>query len=300
MEENKARVINKLMDKFIIEDTTNQEIFEAKLRGNVKVLKRTVLVGDLVIYEKSYDCYMITKLLERKNSLIRPPVANIDNLIITMSLIDPKPDYNLLDKELILSLANDINPVICINKVDIRNEKTENEIAYINKVYSKICKDIIFVSAKENINIDELKNKMNSKISAFSGNSGVGKSSIVTKIIGEMKNLEIGDIGVKSKKGRHTTKHVELYKYDKNTYIVDTPGFSSYEIYNIESSDLKKYYSEFTNFECDFDDCCHVKEAENVCAVKRALRDGLIDRSRYERYVYIYNKLKEEEKREYK
>lgn len=300
MEEKEARIINKLMDKFIIEDINTQEIYEAKLRGNVKALKRTVLVGDLVLYEKVYDSYMIIKLLERKNSLIRPPVSNIDNLIITMSVIDPKPDYNLIDKELILCLANNINPILCINKIDVKNDKVQNEIKYIEKVYSNICRDILFISAKENINIEQLKDKMNFKISAFSGNSGVGKSSIIKKIIGENKGIEIGAIGEKSKKGRHTTKHVELYKCKKNTYIVDTPGFSSYEIYNIYSYDLKKYYIEFSNFECDFDDCSHVKEAESICAVKRAVRDGIIDRSRYERYVYIYNKLKEEEKKEYK
>ena len=297
MEEKKARVIDKLLDKYILEVLDlegNQKIIEAKLRGNVKAGKRSVLVGDIVLFEEVYDTYMITKILDRKNSLIRPPVANIDNLVITLSIKNPRPDYNLLDKELILCFANNINPVICLNKIDICDDKCENEINYLKNVYSNVCKDIIYTSAKENVGILNLKEILRNKISAFSGNSGVGKSSIVKNIMND-NNIVVGNIAKKTNRGRHTTKSVKLYKIMDNTYVVDTPGFSSYEIYNIEASDLKKYYPEFHNNNCDYDDCNHINESSSVCAVKRDVEKKVIDRSRYERYVYIYNKLKSEE-----
>lgn len=300
MEKNsEAIVINKLLDTFELEDVETGSVVEAKLRGNLKSRSRSVLVGDKVLYEKAYDKYMICKILDRKNSLIRPPVANIDNLIITLSIKDPAPDYTLLDKELLLCFANNINPIICVNKIDLKDDSLGDETEYIRKVYSKVCKDILFVSCKKNIGIDSLKEVINGKISAFSGNSGVGKSSII-KAISNDGLVEIGDIARKSKRGRHTTKHIKLYKIMDRTYIVDTPGFSSYEIYNIEASSLRLYYPEFRNNDCDYDDCSHINEATNICAVKRDVEAKIIDRSRYERYVYIYNKLKEEEKNKYK
>lgn len=140
---------------------------------------------------------------------------------------------------------------------------------------------------------------MRGKISAFSGNSGVGKSSISKVIIGK-DNIVVGEIGDKTKKGKHTTKHVRLYNIDKDTYILDTPGFSSFELYDMSYKDLKKYYTEFLEYPCEYDDCNHVNEKEDVCSIKKNVELGNIDKPRYERYVYIYEKLKEKEDRKYK
>ena len=295
MEDKKcAKVTNILLDKYILQDDEGNEI-EAGVRGNVKK-GGNILVGDNVEYEKSYDKYVITNILERKNQLIRPPVANIDNLVIVLSINEPKPDYILLDKEIVLCLSKNITPVICVNKMDLLND---DEDKYIESVYSKLGVKIIYTSAKEDIGIDELKEELKGKISAFSGNSGVGKSSISQRIM-NLDDILVGEIGDKTKKGKHTTKHVKLYSINNDTYILDTPGFSSYELYDISYKDLKKYYKEFLEHPCEYDDCNHVNEDESVCNVKHNVSIGNIDKLRYERYVYIFNKLKEKEDRKYK
>ena len=140
---------------------------------------------------------------------------------------------------------------------------------------------------------------LNGKTSALSGNSGVGKSSITKNLIGDNEIL-IGDVSKKISRGKNTTKYVKLYKLNNNTYIFDTPGFSSYELYNFDYRDLRKYYNDFNDYKCEYDDCLHYTENESVCSVKRALKDGKIDKGRYERYVYLLEKLKDVYDRRYK
>ena len=291
-----ARVTGILLDKYILKDKEENE-YIANIKGNIKK-KSSVLVGDFVEFIKSYDKYLITNIIKRKNEIIRPPVSNIDTMVIVISVCNPEPDYILLDKELVLCFSKNIEPIICINKIDLNNENKEVE-EYINKTYSKLGIKVISTSVKENIGIDKLKKIINGKTSAFSGNSGVGKSSITKNII-KLDEIAIGDLGDKTKKGKHTTKHVKLYNIDKETYILDTPGFSSYELYDISYKKLKDFYPEFNEYRCDYDDCTHVKEDENVCNIKKNRNSGNIDKGRYERYVYIYQKLKEKEDRKYK
>ena len=292
--ENKARIVNILLDKYVLE-TENGECIEAIIRKNAKKGK-SILVGDNVVYEKIDKDFVISKILDRKNELIRPPVANIDNLVIVVSIANPSPDYILLDKEIALCEAKNITPIICVNKIDLDDN---GEIKYIKKVYSKLGIKVIYTSAKEGIGIDDLKKCLKGKVSAFSGNSGVGKSSISKTIIGE-ENIVVGEISEKSNKGKHTTKHVKLYKIEEDTYILDTPGFSSFELYDIPYKELKKYYTDFLEYHCDYDDCNHVNEKEDVCTIKKNVELGNIDKARYERYVYIFEKLKEKEDRKYK
>lgn len=289
-----AIVTNIMLDKYILEDD-NSNIIEAGIRGNAKK-KSNVLVGDKVTVEKTYDKYIITDILERKNSLIRPPVANIDNVVIVVSIDNPKPDYILLDKEIALCISKNITPIICVNKVDLENT---SDIAYIKEVYGKLGIKICFTSAKTGDGIDELINLLHGRISAFSGNSGVGKSSLSKKIMKD-EDIVIGNIADKTKKGKHTTKHVRLYKIDKKTYILDTPGFSSFELYGITYKELKMLYPEFKNIECDYSDCNHVLESSAVCKVKKEVEEGKIDKARYDRYVYLFEKLKELDDKKYK
>lgn len=292
-----ARVKEIVLNEYILENIEDNSEFKASLRGNIK-RKNGILVGDLVEVEVSYDRYMIKKILPRKNSLIRPPVANIDNLVIVVSLSTPSPDFFLLDKQIVLAIFKDILPIIVINKIDLNiSDITNKDLSYIKNVYGNLGFQIIEVSAKNNIGIDVLKEKLHNKISAFSGNSGVGKSSIINKIFGT--NSLTFEVAKKTNRGRHTTKHVKIYK-NEDMYVLDTPGFSSYELYDIEYKELKNYYPDFLECKCDYLDCSHVFENEKVCGVKKAINDGRIDKNRYDRYVELFIKLKDEYDRKYK
>lgn len=292
-----ARVKEIVLNEYVLENIEDNSEFKASLRGNIK-RKNGILVGDLVEVEVSYDRYMIKKILPRKNSLIRPPVANIDNLVIVVSLSTPSPDFFLLDKQIVLAKFKDILPIIVINKIDLNiSDITNKDLSYIKNVYENLGFQIIEVSAKNNIGIDVLKEKLHNKISAFSGNSGVGKSSIINKIFGT--NSLTFEVAKKTNRGRHTTKHVKIYK-NEDMYVLDTPGFSSYELYDIEYKELKNYYPDFLECKCDYLDCSHVFENEKVCGVKKAINDGRIDKNRYDRYVELFKKLKDEYDRKYK
>ena len=292
-----ARVKEIVLNEYILENIEDNSEFKASLRGNIK-RKNGILVGDLVEVEVSYDRYMIKKILPRKNSLIRPPVANIDNLVIVVSLSTPSPDFFLLDKQIVLAKFKDILPIIVINKIDLNiSDITNKDLSYIKNVYGNLGFQIIEVSAKNNIGIDVLKERLHNKISAFSGNSGVGKSSIINKIFGT--NSLTFEVAKKTNRGRHTTKHVKIYK-NEDMYVLDTPGFSSYELYDIEYKELKNYYPDFLECKCDYLDCSHVFENEKVCGVKKAINDGRIDKNRYDRYVELFIKLKDEYDRKYK
>lgn len=292
-----ARVKEIVLNEYILENIEDNSEFKASLRGNIK-RKNGILVGDLVEVEVSYDRYMIKKILPKKNSLIRPPVANIDNLVIVVSLSTPSPDFFLLDKQIVLAKFKDILPIIVINKIDLNiSDITNKDLSYIKNVYGNLGFQIIEVSAKNNIGIDVLKEKLHNKISAFSGNSGVGKSSIINKIFGT--NSLTFEVAKKTNRGRHTTKYVKIYK-NEDMYVLDTPGFSSYELYDIEYKELKNYYPDFLEYKCDYLDCSHVFENEKVCGVKKAINDGRIDKNRYDRYVELFKKLKDEYDRKYK
>ena len=292
-----ARVKEIVLNEYVLENIEDNSEFKANLRGNIK-RKNGILVGDLVEVEVSYDRYMIKKILPRKNSLIRPPVANIDNLVIVVSLSTPSPDFFLLDKQIVLAKFKDILPIIVINKIDLNiSDITNKDLSYIKNIYGNLGFQIIEVSAKNNIGIDVLKEKLHNKISAFSGNSGVGKSSIINKIFGT--NSLTFEVAKKTNRGRHTTKHVKIYK-NEDMYVLDTPGFSSYELYDIECKELKNYYPDFLECKCDYLDCSHVFENEKVCGVKKAINDGRIYKNRYDRYVELFKKLKDEYDRKYK
>ena len=292
-----ARVKEIVLNEYILENIEDNSEFKASLRGNIK-RKNGILVGDLLEVEVSYDRYRIKKILPGKNSLIRPPVANIDNLVVVVSLSTPSPDFFLLDKQIVLAKFKDILPIIVINKIDLNiSDITNKDLSYIKNVYGNLGFQIIEVSAKNNIGIDVLKEKLHNKISAFSGNSGVGKSSIINKIFGT--NSLTFEVAKKTNRGRHTTKHVKIYK-NEDMYVLDTPGFSSYELYDIEYKELKNYYPDFLECKCDYLDCSHVFENEKVCGVKKAINDGRIDKNRYDRYVELFKKLKDEYDRKYK
>ena len=296
--ESKQGKIIEILSNIYVVKLDSGELIKANIRGALKGVK-SLVVGDVVEIDFLYDTYIIKKVLPRNNFLIRPPVANIDNLIICLSLKDPTPDHLLLDKELILCYEKNINPIICLNKADNleQDKNLEEEIEYIKNVYCPLGIKVIFTSAKKRQGIEGLEENLKGKISAFSGNSGVGKSSLISIITKDM-SIEVGNISRKSLKGKNTTKYVRLYELGEKTYILDTPGFSSYELYDINYKKIKDYYKEFREYKCKYEDCTHVFEDE--CSVKAAVNDKKIDKLRYERYKYIYKDLYEKDKRKYK
>ena len=233
---------------------------------------------------------MIEKVYPRKNEFIRPPIANIDQIVIVVATKNPKPDLELLDKQLIMAEKNNVFPIICINKIDLAEDYEE-----IIRTYEQIGYQVLTTDAKNGIGIDKLAVILHNKVTAFTGNSGVGKSALTNNIFKE-NITEEGETSKKLEKGKHTTKFVELYKIADNTYIADTPGFSTYEIKNIEHSELDKYYPEFLPYipNCEFRGCAHIKERK--CGVKQAVEDKKIDKSRYDRYCDFYKKIKEQKK----
>lgn len=305
MEKKSGRVVEIMLDKYMI-ITDNNEYLEAILKGTIKK-KNSIMVGDFVTLEYMYDKYVIVDIHTRKNFLVRPPVSNIDKLLIVISIANPEPDYMLLDKQILLCKSKNIKPVLCINKIDLykKNSTLKETLSYIATTYKDLVDQIIYLSVLDNLGITELKFNIDGCTSAFSGNSGVGKSSITSLIVEnelkeKLKKIEIGDLGRKTSRGKHTTKYVKLYNINEDTYLLDTPGFSSYELYDINYKELKNYYEDFKEHKCDYEDCNHINESLDVCGVKKALESLKIDKGRYERYVYIFNKLKEADDRKYK
>lgn len=293
------------MQGLIIENISNlykiksgNNIYEAVARGKFKNDNITPVVGDNVeidITDKENKKAVIEKILERKIYAKRPKIANITQMIFVLSSKDPKPDILMLDKQLAFAEFLGVKSVIVLNKTDLDNKKQFKEI---KTNYEKIGYKVIETQAKDGIGIDELKNTLKSNINVFSGNSGVGKSTLINAIFKDQITQE-GEISKKNKKGKNTTTYIKLYEIDENTYIADTPGFSTFDISEIESKDLCKFFKEFKKFikDCEFIGCTHIKE-EN-CGIKRALEDGKITESRYQNFCKIYQELKEKEKRKW-
>jgi ribosome biogenesis GTPase len=269
---------------------TKEGIVESRARGIFREENLTPLVGDRVkirVNEEDNSGY-IEEILERKNELIRPPVANISQAIIVMSI--KKPDINtwLLDKFLIMAEHKNLNIIICLNKMDL----SEKEIFRLKNAYETIEYKVIITSVKENKGIDELIDSLNGHITVFAGPSGVGKSSLLNKINPDF-NRETGDISNKSKRGKHTTRSVELLELGENTFVLDTPGFSSLDLSFIEDpSDLKSYFREIKRYgqECRFLSCLHDKEPD--CAVKKYVEEGIISKGRYDNYLSLLEEIK--------
>ena len=267
--------------------TEDGKVFKCLAKGSIKFLKLKPLVGDLVNLNEDWS---IDKIYPRKNEFIRPPIANIDQIIMVMATENPKPDFTLLDKQLVMAEKNGVDILICLNKIDLKDDCDD-----IINTYEKIGYQVITTDAKSGLGIDKLAVLLKGKITAFTGNSGVGKSALTNNIFKEVISEE-GEISDKTLKGRHTTKYVELFEIAPDTYIADTPGFSSYEVQGISYKDLDKYFIEFNTEipKCEYRSCTHIKEKN--CGIKKAVERKKIDKGRYERYCMLYQKLKEEKK----
>ena len=285
-------IINCISNLYKVE-LENNTIYTCIPRGKLKQEGLIPVVGDYVEIEidsEEKKTGSIEKVLERKNYIKRPKMANLTQIILVLSMKMPKPDLLLLDKQLAFLEFLKIKPVICLNKIDLVKQE---EIEEIEKIYSNIGYDVIKTEAKAG-KIEFIKEKLKGNITAFAGNSGVGKSTLINSIFAS-NITEEGLISIKNKKGKNTTTNITLYKIDKDTYVADTPGFSTFEINEIESKNLDRYFKEFNNYltKCEYIGCNHIKEEK--CGIKEAVQDEKINLNRYNNYCKIYNQIKEKE-----
>lgn len=270
-------------------------VYECKAKGVFRKEKIKPLVGDNVrieILDEENKTGNIVEISPRKNELIRPAVANIDQALVVFAVTKPTPHFNLLDRFLVMMERKEIPVVLCFNKKDIA---TSPEIAELEAIYEKCGYPIVFTSALEQENIEEIRRLLLKKTTAIAGPSGVGKSSLINLLQNQVQ-METGTISRKIERGKHTTRHSELIAVDADSYIMDTPGFSSLYVNDFEKEELKYYFREFASYEgqCRFQGCDHVHEPG--CAVKEALEEGKIHPVRYKNYLEMYTELKEKKR----
>ena len=258
--------------------TSNNKVYECRARGKMRFLKLTPLVGDIVEFDEKEK--YILKIKPRKNSLDRPMIANVDSILLVTSVKKPDLSLLLLDKQIVLSLSNNIEPIIVFTKLDLLNNNELYDIKKVINYYKKIGIKVV-----TNNKMFRLKRLIRNKTLVLCGQTGAGKSSLLNKLDKNL-NLATNPISEALNRGVHTTRHVELFKY-KTSLIADTPGFSSLDINSIGLDDIKKSFIEFNNIECPYKDCKHIKEKE--CNIKKLVENKTILRSRYDNYVSMVN-----------
>lgn len=270
-------------------------LFECKAKGVFRNRKEKPLVGDKVeidVLSKEKMEGNIKRILPRYKELIRPNVANIDQALVVFALKEPDPNLNLLDRFLIGMERQKVDTVICFNKADLVSEEYLKEI---KEIYRHCGCRVLTSSVYEQEGLEEIREVLKGKTTALAGPSGVGKSSIFNTVSPDFK-METGTVSEKIKRGKHTTRHSELIPIGEDTYIMDTPGFSSFYVDGMEKEDLKEFFPEFVKHEpyCKFQGCVHINEP--VCGVKDALAEGEISESRYNNYKLLYEELKDKKK----
>lgn len=265
-------------------------VYECSARGKFRKAKIIPTVGDFVkftVLDEENKKGALDKIEERKNYLIRPRAANIDTAVITFAAASPDINMDLLDRFLLMAEIQRIpNIVICINKSELTGKKEKQEF---DRIYGTLY-PVVYISAKEKTGIETLKEHIKG-VAVFAGPSGVGKSSIINELIPE-SNRKTGEISRKIERGKHTTRQVELLHMEDETYIVDSPGFTSLSLDFLKADDIQHYFREFDKYlgECRFIDCAHIAEPD--CAIKQHIGED-ISQERYDRFVYLYNELKQ-------
>ena len=284
---------------FYYVQTKNDGLVECKAKGVFRKQKRKPLVGDdvevVLLSEEVTASDMVsgnmTEIHERKNRLLRPAVANVDQAVVISAVSYPKPNLNLLDRFLLMMRVQKVPVVICFNKTD---DLAEEELKALAQEYSGCGSRIIFTSTKDGTGLEDFADCLRGKTSVLAGPSGVGKSSLMQALFPEAV-VEIGEMSSKIKRGKHTTRHSELFYLGEDTYVMDTPGFTSLELPEMEKEELKDYYEEFSAYtDCRFLSCVHVNEPD--CGVKQAVKEGKISQERYQNYKNFYEELRTKRK----
>ncbi len=290
MKEYDGKIIKGISGFYYVD--TPEGVFQCRARGLFRSRDLKPLAGDDVRISLTGNEDVegnVIRIYDRKNSLIRPPVANIDQALILFAMHSPEPVWGLLDRFLLSMAYHDIPCIICINKDDLQKG---GETSDIERIYRDSGCRLIFTSALKNTGTKELGTLLAGKTTTVAGPSGAGKSSIINALIGKDR-METGEISARVERGKQTTRHTELIPIEKNTYIFDSPGFSSLDLPAVKEEELRDYFPEFTglNPECRYNMCSHTHEPG--CLVKEAVSEGRISEERYTSYVSIYNQLKE-------
>ncbi|MBR5967769.1 MAG: ribosome small subunit-dependent GTPase A [Lachnospiraceae bacterium] len=283
---------------FYYVDTGAEGLYTCRAKGVFRNEKITPLVGDNVVIEITSEEKKegnIADILERSNALIRPAAANVDQALVVFAAAKPDPNFNLLDRFLVMMQKQGIHTVVCFNKTDIVGD---SDIERLKNAYELCGHELLFISVRDKVGIDAIRNVLKGKTTVLAGPSGVGKSSLMNLLAPEA-NMVTGELSKKIDRGKQTTRHTELIRIAEGTYLCDTPGFTSLYVTDIAKDELRDYFVEFNAYRdsCRFDTCRHIKEPG--CAVKEALEAGEISRIRYENYCMMFNELEKQEKRKY-
>lgn len=286
-----GRILKGIGGFYYVREENSGIVYECKPRGIFRKDSITPLPGDKVefsILDEQGRIGNIDQILPRFSELVRPSIANVDQMVIVVSTKAPSTDFMLLDKLLITAEKKNLHVIICINKIDLGGDVANN----INKIYSPIGYDCIKISSVLNVGYDILKEKLNGHISCLAGQSGVGKSTILNHIMSSWV-METGSVSNKIERGKHTTRHAEILELKSGGYVADTPGFSSFELEDIRYDELENYYPEFRKYlnTCKFTFCSHITEPK--CQIREAVGIGEINNDRFQRYTQIYNTLKD-------
>lgn len=287
----RGKIIKGIAGFYYVHDGV-EAVYECKAKGVFRSRGIKPLVGDdveITILDEKERTGNIDEILPRRNSLIRPAVSNVDQAVIVFAVTDPAPNLNLLDRFLVMMERLEIPVMICFNKTDLSDEAS---IERLRQIYGPAGYPLYFISTYEEQGLAELHERITGKTTVLAGPSGVGKSSI-TNYLQPKARMETGELSEKIKRGKHTTRHSELFFVEEDTYMMDTPGFSSMYIEELEPKELKDYFPEFLPYEedCRFLGCIHV--GETVCGIKAAVAEGKISKNRYDNYLLLYQELKD-------
>ena len=294
----KGKIIKGISGFYYIHCEEKDKIYRTKAVGILRKLGIKPLVGDNVefdiISEESAEG-SLKSLYERKNVLIRPAVSNIDQALMVFAIRQPDPNFNLLDRFLVYMGMQDIPVIIFFNKTDLDDSEISEKY---KAIYEKAGYEVICGTTYDEGCIERIKEKCLGKTTVLAGPSGVGKSSLTNKLYRD-GCMEVGELSRKIKRGKQTTRHTELFMTDADSYVLDTPGFTSLYLNNVKSSELRYYFTEFKPHieKCKFAGCSHIYEASDICGVKKAVEAGVICSERYENYRQIFSELKDNERR---